>query len=283
LNNTNFAELKKMAQASKSSDSEKNVLFDVTCIGRFLGPRVSDYSQTSPTKINYHVYPFGKKVIKAFIADDFVFLGKPGKIINSQSLTDESRDVVKKFKCTWRIQKNCRNGQAITVSADNKHPQICPVQAALCLVLHAWHCGQTDNRPVACYKVKKKLVCLTGKRVAALFREAVKIIYPNMLKINLARYSAHSLRVWACVLLDELGMSPHFIMSRLRWMVNSFRMYLRDTNVIQEKHLDILHAALQELIDLIGANTEALISELPTGLTNVKLDDKMGKYEDDMD
>jgi hypothetical protein len=144
-------------------------------------------------------------------------------------------------------------------------------------------CGQTDDRPVPFYKVKDKLVYLTRKRVAALFREAVNAIYPNMLKINLARYSAHSLRVWACVLLDELGMSPHFIMSRLRWMGNSFRMYLRDTNVIQEKHLDILHAALQELIDLIGANTEALISELPTGLTNVKLDDKMGKYEDDMD
>ena len=129
LNNTIFAELKKMAQASKSSDLEKNVLFDVTCIGRFLvlGPRVSEYAQTSPTKIDYHVYPSGKKVIKAFIANDFVFLDRSGKIIDSQSLTDESRDVVKKLKCTWRIQKNRRNGQAITVSADDKHPQICPV------------------------------------------------------------------------------------------------------------------------------------------------------------
>jgi hypothetical protein len=47
LYNAIFAELKKMAQASKSPDSEKNVLFDVTCIGRFLGPRVSEYAQTS--------------------------------------------------------------------------------------------------------------------------------------------------------------------------------------------------------------------------------------------
>ena len=66
-------------------------------------------------------------------------------------------------------------------------------------------------------------------------------------------------------------------------MGNSFRMYLRDTDVIQDKHLDILRAALQEVIDLIGANTEALISELATDLTNVELDNKMGKYEDDMD
>ena len=66
-------------------------------------------------------------------------------------------------------------------------------------------------------------------------------------------------------------------------MGNSFRMYLRDTNVIQDKHLDILRAALQEVIDLIGANTKALISELATGLTNVNLDDEMGDYKDDMD
>ena len=66
-------------------------------------------------------------------------------------------------------------------------------------------------------------------------------------------------------------------------MGNSFRMYLRDTDVIQDKHLDILRAASQEVIDLIGADTEALILELTTGLTNVELDVKMGEYEDDMD
>jgi len=66
-------------------------------------------------------------------------------------------------------------------------------------------------------------------------------------------------------------------------MGNFFRMYLRDTDVIQDKHLNILQAASQEVIDLIGANTKALISELATGLTNVELDDEMGEYEDDMD
>ncbi len=66
-------------------------------------------------------------------------------------------------------------------------------------------------------------------------------------------------------------------------MGNSFCMYLRDTDVIQDKHLDILQAASQEVIDLIGADTEALISEIVTSLTNVELDNKMGNYNDDMD
>ncbi len=71
-------------------------------------------------------------------------------------------------------------------------------------------------------------------------------------------------------------------MSHLRWMGNSFRMYLRDTDVIQDKHFNILQAASQEVINLIGADTKALISEIATGLTNVELDNKMGNYNDDM-
>ncbi len=66
-------------------------------------------------------------------------------------------------------------------------------------------------------------------------------------------------------------------------MGNSFRMYLRDTDVIQDKHLDILRAASQEVIDLIGADTDALLLEIATGLSNIELDNEMGEYEDDMD
>jgi len=253
-------------------------------MARIIGPRVSEYAQTSPTKIDYHVYPSGKKVIKAFTANDFVFYDKSGHIIKSQSLTAASADVVAKVKATWRIQKNRRNGQAITLSADVDHPKICPVRAALRLVLRARRCGQPDDLPVACYKNRGNLTYLTGKRIAALFREAVKKEFPNTPKDELSRYSAHSLRVWACVLLDEAGMSPEFIMSRLRWMGNSFRMYLRDTEAIQNKHLDVLREASQAIIDLIELNEESLLSQLDTGMSVVSLDEDMDDdYEDDMD
>ena len=283
LNNRIFAELQRSANNSKSLDSEKHTLFDITCMGRIIGPRVSEVGQTSPTKIDYHVYPSGKTVIKAFTANDFVFFDGSGHIIDSLSLTDASKDVVTKVKCTWRIQKNRRNGQAITLSADTENPKICPVHAALRLVLRARRCGQPDDYPVVCYNLRGKLTYLTGKRIAALFRDAVKKEYPNTPKDQLARYSAHSLRVWACVLLDEAGMTPEFIMSRLRWMGNSFRMYLRDTGVIQDKHRDILRAASQEIIDLINANTMAHQILEDTGVTIVEPDEEMGDYIDNSD
>ena len=59
-------------------------------------------------------------------------------------------------------------------------------------------------------------------------------------------------------------------------------MYLRDTGVIQDKHLNILRAALQEIIDLIKANTESQLADIAAGLTNVDLDNEMGDYLDDM-
>ena len=129
--------------------------------------------------------------------------------------------------------------------------------------------------------LQKKRVYLTGKRIAILFREAVKAIHPKTSKANISWYSDHSLRVMACVLLDEAGMSPEFIMSRLRWMGNSFRMYLRDTGIIQDKHCDILQAAFQEVIDLIAGSL--VNTPNPAGMSTVDMDNTMGNYVDDMD
>ena len=67
-------------------------------------------------------------------------------------------------------------------------------------------------------------------------------------------------------------------------MGNSFRMYLRDTEAIQNKHLDVLREASQAIIDLIEFNEESLLSQLDTGMSVVSLDEDMDDdYEDDMD
>ena len=99
------------------------------------------------------------------------------------------------------------------------------------------------NRSIIHIICKKNKIQAAGKRIAVLFREAALMIYPNMTKGELSRFSVHSLQVWACVLLDKAGMSPEFIMSRLQWMGNLFQLYLRDTGMIQDKHRDILRAA----------------------------------------
>ncbi len=47
----------------------------------FIGPCVSKYAQTTQDKVDYHVYPSGTRVIKAFTANDIVFYNKSGHVI----------------------------------------------------------------------------------------------------------------------------------------------------------------------------------------------------------
>jgi len=74
-------------------------------------------------------------VIKAFIANNFQFIDVTGQVITE--LSDASIDVVDRARITWRIQKNRQNNQKITLSRDKANPAICPVLAALRLVLRA--------------------------------------------------------------------------------------------------------------------------------------------------
>ena len=73
-------------------------------MGRFIGPWVSKYAQTSPNLVDYHAYPSGKRVLKAFMANDFSFNNKAGNIIKHWD--NNTADLASKVKITWRIQKN---------------------------------------------------------------------------------------------------------------------------------------------------------------------------------
>ena len=80
---------------------------------------------------------------------------------------------------------------------------------------------------------------MTGSRIAGLLQKAVKSVYPNISKSDLSRYSAHSFRVWACVLLDKMGKSPEYIKKRLLWLGETFRTYLRDTIALNDASVEV--------------------------------------------
>jgi hypothetical protein len=82
-------------------------------------------------------------------------------------------------------------------------------------------------------------------------------------------------------LLDEAGKLPDYIKKRLRWLVDSFRMYLWDTAIIQHQHNNELLAASQELMDLIVALPKDVIA-LST-MTDGTNDPHMHKYAEEMD
>jgi hypothetical protein len=133
LDSKMYAEMLGRSNVSRSLDSEHCTLFDATTIGRYLGIHVSEFAQTTDKTVDYHVYLSGRQVIKSFIANDFQFIDVNGQVITE--LSDASIDVVDRVRITWHIQKNCQNNQKVTLPCDKTKPTICPVLAALRLVL----------------------------------------------------------------------------------------------------------------------------------------------------
>ncbi len=154
------------------------------------------------------------------------------------------------------------------------------------MVMRARRLAQPDGMLVACYRTKKApLLFITGSRIATLLCEAIRKVRPSTLADNFKKYSTHSVRVWACVLLDEVGMSPSFIQKCLRWLGDSFKMYLHDTKAIQDKHLAALHLASANAMGLIHTPQDnvvcltATMSDLNIP-SNVFEDNQMGVYID---
>ena len=56
-------------------------------------------------------------------------------------------------------------------------------------------------------------------------------------------------------------MSPVFMTSHLRWMGESYKLYLRDTLVLQHKHVAALSKESDEVMGLLGNNRDILEEE----------------------
>jgi hypothetical protein len=268
-----------MATASKCEDLVSDFLFNVVALGCYNGPCLSKYAQTTQDKVDHHTYLSGKTVIKAFIANDFIFYNERKRII--KELNKDSLQQAHFVKITWCMQKNRQNGQSITVAAEIDRPKICPILSMMRLVLWDRLLNQPNDLSVTVYKKKKgKVIFATGNEIAELLRKAVKKERLNTTLDKLKWYSAHSLRVWAYVLLNEVEKLPDYIKKRFRWLSDSFRMYLRDIAIIQHQHVNALLAALQEVMELIAALPKDVIalSTMTEGMDNPD----MHEYADTM-
>jgi hypothetical protein len=225
-------------------DSAASVTFDWITLGRVAGFRVVEYAQTTQNKIDAYEYASGNKATKAFVSSDWKFYDDNGCLMLVHSL-DGLGDPPKKMKLTFRIQKNRQNGQSIPFAANDKHPHICLVRALYRIYLRAKRLGQPDDQLMGIFVNHQGIVkYLTTNKIAEVLQSVTKTCHPNLSRDEIMHVSSHSIRVWAIVLLDEAGMNPDFIKSQLRWMGDSYRIYLRDTAVLQTKHILALEQAL---------------------------------------
>jgi hypothetical protein len=54
---------------------------------------------------------------------------------------------------------------------------------------------------------------ITGNKIAELLQSIAKHCHPDFTRDKISRFSSHSGRVWAVVLLDKAGMNSDFIKS----------------------------------------------------------------------
>ena len=101
------------------------LLHDIVTLGRYIGPRFIENAQKNQIKVDVHTYPSRMIIIKAFMANNFVFYDAKKHIV--EILTLDSIESVAAVKITWQIQKNRQNGQSITLITDKKFPNLCPV------------------------------------------------------------------------------------------------------------------------------------------------------------
>ena len=64
-------------------------------------------------------------------------------------------------------------------------------------------------------------------------------------KAAIAKFTSHSLRVGACVILHGMGFKAHDIQSLLRWKSQAFLTYLRNLVIVADRHARALTDASQ--------------------------------------
>ena len=160
--------------------------------------------------------------------------------------------------------------------ADLEHPEICPVRNAFLIVLCKARLEHSLDLPLAIFVNKNgAMKYLTASKIAGVIRAAAQTTHPDLTEEEIKKFSSHSIRVWACVLLSKAGKTPDFIRSRLHWMGESYCTYLRDTDKITAQHRNALKSATAEVMKLLAANLDELQFPEETPENN-----DMGEYDD---
>jgi len=223
-------------------DSYQAAFYDWMVIGMHTGCRKSEWCQdTYDYKLFTQVALNPDDSSKAFIASDFT--------LHNDSTKSNLESPIKEFnyvKIRWRFQKNGDNGQTISFAHDQSNPSFSPVLAAQRILERAQRLEVPHNMPIAVFKrpiqspPAPKYLFIDHHSVELQFKSCARKILHITKIADLARFTLHSIRVGACVLLHENGADSLLIKSRLRWRSDSFLNYLRNTLFLAKAHAQII-------------------------------------------
>jgi hypothetical protein len=238
-------------------------------VGKNIGPRMAEYAQEAQ-RIGYYIMPDGQKVVKALTRDDIVFKDDKNKVLRDPHTY---RHKIHGMDVCFKVQKNRQNMQVIPFIRDKAHHEYCAVLAMEEIVETSFLLGQPSHLPLGVFRDGRgKVIYLTGRAIADYFREIARELDPDMSEEDILRFSAHSIRVLACVLLHEAGKDGPYIKLRLRWLSDAYLVYLRNTQVIGQQHADVMSHVNDQMRALALTSVELPHIEERDDTNNISLD-----------
>lgn len=145
---------------------------------------------------------------------------------------------IRKMWIKFRTQKNGHNGEERIYTRNENPGGHCFVTAASSALRRFRELSKldsclTETSPLACYwdASTRSVRLITASDIEDFMRPIAATVYglhPTKDKAALQKWSAHSLRVGACVLLHVMGFSTLDIQWLLRWRSTAFMAYLRN-------------------------------------------------------
>ena len=201
---------------------------DWAALGLSAGFRISEYGQTSKRVFKEYMQlrdGSTQKLPRAFVLQDFEFADD-----KFRPLHPDQRHRAAYLTITWRKQKNADNGKQITFHRA-RDPRLCPVRAGANIYTRAITLHHSDG-----ILGVSEAGPITDKQIEKTLQSAARSVYGYSKKEAKQRFTSHSIRVGACVLLHEVGKTAAFIKERLRWKSDSFMEYLRNTARLAHQH-----------------------------------------------
>ena len=167
-----------------------------------------------------------------------------------------SPHLVDSISIKWRFQKNNENGEEklISRSTNSTRATHCRVESLLAilrtyLVLISPTIDPEQVIPLAVFQSDSGApTYITNWDVTGMLRSLAAEVYnlnPSVKtdQEQLRRWSCHSIRVGACVLLHAMGFSATDIQFLLRWKSDAFMAYLRNLSFLSRRHADAIDRA----------------------------------------
>ena len=147
---------------------------------------------------------------------------------------------------TYRTQKNGSNGEKRSHVRNEHNTKLCDVRLTMEILARFIRLvGWNYTTPLAVYSAGPGLVhYITSTDIELVMRDAAAHVYnlsPRTCQKELQLWSAHSIRVGACVILHAMGFTASQIQFILRWKSMAFLVYLRNLSIMSSQQNKAIH------------------------------------------